>query len=68
MPNMKKVFPSLTYCDNAAHALTGADGCLVMTEWPEFKNLDREFDCMTKKVIIEGRRILSCNGVEGICW
>jgi UDPglucose 6-dehydrogenase len=65
---MKRVFPSLTYCGTAAEALAGADGCLVMTEWPEFSSLDAEFTRMKERVIIEGRRILSCEGVEGICW
>jgi UDPglucose 6-dehydrogenase len=68
VPNMKKVFPALTYCSTAADALRGADGCLVMTEWPEFEQLGREFDLMADRIIIEGRRILSCDGAEGICW
>lgn len=68
IPNMQRLFPSIEYCPSAATALTGADACLVMTEWPEFSRLDKEFDLMTHKVIIEGRRILSRDGVEGICW
>jgi len=39
-----------------------------MTEWPSFRNLEKEFDLMANRVIIEGRRILSCRGKEGICW
>ena len=66
--NMKDVFPEITYHDSAAGALENADGCLVMTEWPEFSRLDKEFDKMKKRVIIEGRRILSVPDVEGICW
>jgi UDPglucose 6-dehydrogenase len=65
---MKRVFPSITYCGTAAEALAGTDGCLVMTEWPEFGDLDTEFGVMRSRVIIEGRRILTCEGVEGICW
>ena len=67
-PAMQKVFPSLEYAQSAADALRGAEGCLVMTEWPEFSRLDKEFDLMVQPVIIEGRRILSRKGVEGICW
>ena len=66
--NLQKIFPDIEYCSSAACALTGADACLVMTEWPEFSRLDKEFDLMAQPVIIEGRRILSRNGVEGICW
>ncbi len=65
---MKNIFPSINYCYSAAEALEGAEGCLVMTEWPEFVELHDEFDRMRKKIIIEGRRILSCDGYEGICW
>jgi UDPglucose 6-dehydrogenase len=68
IPNMQRLFPSLEYCSSAAKALTGADACLVMTEWPEFSKIDKEFDLMAHPVIIEGRRILSRKGAEGICW
>jgi UDPglucose 6-dehydrogenase len=68
MPNMRKIFPALVYCASAADALRDADGCLVMTEWPEFTRLDSEFDGMKRRIIIEGRRILSCKDQDGICW
>ncbi|MDF0593756.1 UDP-glucose/GDP-mannose dehydrogenase family protein [Methanotrichaceae archaeon M04Ac] len=66
--NMQRIVPDIEYCDNAAGALRGADGCLIMTEWPEFSRLDEEFGLMRSRVIIEGRKILSCEGAEGICW
>ena len=68
IPNMRRLFPTIDYCSSAATALDGADACLVMTEWPEFSRLDKEFDLMAHKVIIEGRKILCRKGVEGICW
>lgn len=66
--NMEKIFPDIEYCQSAADALRGADACLVVTEWPEFGKLDREFELMRSRIIIEGRRILSCRDKEGICW
>ncbi|MDO9327051.1 MAG: UDP-glucose/GDP-mannose dehydrogenase family protein [Methanoregula sp.] len=66
--NMRSIFPDIEYCSCAADALTGSDGCLVMTEWPEFSQLDKEFDLMAHRIIIEGRRILTCKGADGICW
>jgi UDPglucose 6-dehydrogenase len=66
--NMQQIFPDIRYCSCAADALAGADGCLVMTEWPEFSRLDKEFDLMAHRIIIEGRRILTCKGSDGICW
>ena len=66
--SMQSILSDVDYCQNAAEALNDADACLVMTEWPEFSELREEFDRMKTKVIIEGRRILSYNGCEGICW
>ena len=66
--NMKKMIHDIEYCSRATDALRDADACLVMTEWPEFGLLDEEFDLMKNRVIIEGRRILSCQDKEGICW
>lgn len=70
IPNMSKIIPDIEYCESTAEALKDADACLIMTEWPEFGELGREFDAMRSKVILEGRRILSsrANGVDGICW
>ena len=66
--NMKKLIPDIEYCSRVTDALEDADACIVMTEWPEFGLLDEEFDLMKNRVIIEGRRILSCQDKEGICW
>jgi UDPglucose 6-dehydrogenase len=66
--NMKKLIPDIEYCSRVTDALKDADACIVMTEWPEFSFLDEEFDLMKNRVIIEGRRILSCQDKEGICW
>lgn len=65
---MRRIFPGIIYCKNPGDALQGADGCLVMTEWPQFGLLDHEFELMRSKVIVEGRRILKCRDREGICW
>lgn len=66
--SMKLVYPDISYQESAGDALEGADACLVLTEWPEFKLLGPEFDRMKSKVIIEGRRILCLEGIEGVCW
>ncbi|HWQ19928.1 MAG TPA: UDP-glucose/GDP-mannose dehydrogenase family protein [Methanotrichaceae archaeon] len=65
---MGRIFPDIEYCTSAREALSGSDACLIMTEWPEFRELDKEFDLMRARVIIEGRKMLRCRGVEGICW
>ncbi|MGM0399389.1 MAG: UDP-glucose 6-dehydrogenase AglM, partial [Halobacteriota archaeon] len=43
---MRERFPEIQYVDTAAAALDGADGALVVTDWPEFADLDEEFDAM----------------------
>ena len=65
---MAKIFLGISYCSSAAEALTGAEACLVMTEWPEFSRLCEEFDLMKSRIVIEGRRILSYRDREGVCW
>jgi len=66
--SMSRIIPDVDYYGSAAEALKLADACIVMTEWPQFGQLDKEFDLMRSKVIIEGRRILSCKDAEGLCW
>jgi UDPglucose 6-dehydrogenase len=53
---------------SAGDALDGADACLVMTEWPEFTELDIEFSRMKAQIIIDGRHILRIPHAEGLCW
>ncbi len=65
---MKQIFPSIEYNKTAADALDNADAALIMTEWPEFGKLSKEFDKMKSRIIIDGRHLLTGDGVEGICW
>ena len=66
--NMKQIFPDISYKESAKEALTDADACLVMTEWPEFSKLRDEFDLMKTRIIIDGRHILTISDAEGVCW
>lgn len=70
--NMKKLFGGIGYYSSAEDALRGADACLIMTEWDEFKSLDKQFDVMKNKLIIDGRHILVKPGKDieyvGLCW
>jgi UDPglucose 6-dehydrogenase len=69
--NMRRLFGSVRYHSSAKDALSGADACLIMTEWDEFKSLDREFNVMTNRLIIDGRHMLMPRkNVEyvGLCW
>ena len=70
--NFRKMFPKLSYSGSVRDAVRGADACLVLTEWPEFRELtDQDFSGMKERIIIEGRRALNPNrvsGFEGVCW
>ncbi len=68
--NMRRIFPTIEYFGKARDALEGADACLVMTEWDEFKQLDSEFEAMKEKIVIDGRRVIKAKNVdyEGLCW
>jgi UDPglucose 6-dehydrogenase len=50
-----------TVCDTAMEALTGADAAVVVTEWPEFAELDwagEVKDAMAQAVLVDGRNFL----------
>jgi UDPglucose 6-dehydrogenase len=69
--NMREVFPDICYTDSPEEALDDADGCLVMTDWPMFAELD--FTGMAQPIVIDGRRVIpedKRTGIiyEGICW
>lgn len=70
--NVKKIYPNVIYKNDPAAAIEGADACLILTEWDEFRKLeDKDFALMKQRVIIEGRKVLDKNNVrdfEGVCW
>jgi UDPglucose 6-dehydrogenase len=69
--NMSKIFGNVKYNGNAADALNGADACMIMTEWEEFRSLDKDLNLMKNKLIIDGRHMLTPKkDIEyvGLCW
>ena len=70
--NFRELFPKIEYNSSAMETVRGADACLVLTEWEEFRELtDQDFSGMREKIIIEGRKALNPNrvsGFEGVCW
>lgn len=59
MPNTKKIFPQIEYCENAYDIANGADVLLIVTEWNEFKYIDlsRLKELMAQPIIFDGRNI-----------
>jgi len=69
--NMKKLFGRVEYHISAESALIGADACLIMTEWDEFRSLDKQFGVMKNRLVIDGRHMLAPGkDIEyvGLCW
>ncbi|MEX0849759.1 MAG: UDP-glucose/GDP-mannose dehydrogenase family protein [Candidatus Dependentiae bacterium] len=59
MDNMKHEMPNINYCDSIAEAVKDVDGVIIMTEWPEFKDLlDYIKYKKNKPVIVDTRNIL----------
>jgi UDPglucose 6-dehydrogenase len=60
---MKKTegqFPTVNYCRDAYEVAAGADAVLLLTEWPEFRDLDwaRVRDSMQRPLVLDGRNLL----------
>lgn len=57
--NAKKIFgETIAYANKAVEALSDADVCIIVTEWPEFADPNL-YGHMRGKVIIDGRRVLN---------
>ena len=68
---MAAEYPDVEYVDDAAAALDGAHGALVVTDWDEFAALDEAFDAMADPVVVDGRRIIARREgltYEGLTW
>ncbi len=53
----RKLMIGVEFADTALDALSGADACIVVTEWPEFRNVDwtTAAERMAGKLVIDGR-------------
>ena len=55
----KKILNNVTYCKTPYETLEGCDGLVIITEWNEFRNLDKKRikDTLKQQNIIDGRNI-----------
>ncbi|MDO8740173.1 MAG: UDP-glucose/GDP-mannose dehydrogenase family protein [Candidatus Woesearchaeota archaeon] len=66
MENVRRIFPHLNYTKTAQEAVDEADIVLILTEWPEFKDLS-----YGNKPVIDGKNVFDGKkpkNYEGICW
>src|SRR2546423_3342426 len=56
----RELMPQLNYCDSALAAMQDADAAILVTEWPEFLELDWAAvgRAMAGKLVIDGRNAL----------
>jgi UDPglucose 6-dehydrogenase len=56
----------LSFADSAMGALDGVDAVVLVTEWPEFSELDWSTvaDAMAGKLVIDGRNALNSDAVR----
>ncbi|HWH45519.1 MAG TPA: UDP-glucose/GDP-mannose dehydrogenase family protein [Thermoleophilaceae bacterium] len=57
--------PGTTICDSAMEAVAGADGVVIVTEWPEFRELDWSAvkDSLSTPLVVDGRNFLDRDAV-----
>jgi UDPglucose 6-dehydrogenase len=56
----RELLPDVEFCESVAEALEGADAAILVTEWPEFAQLDWSAlrDRMATPLVIDGRNFL----------
>lgn len=55
----KKIFPNVNYTADAYNAASGKDALVIITEWPQFRELDMNKikNSLKRPIIIDGRNI-----------
>jgi UDPglucose 6-dehydrogenase len=62
----RNLMVGVEFADSALGALEGADACVLVTEWPEFAELDwsKVAERMAGRLVIDGRNYLNADAVE----
>jgi UDPglucose 6-dehydrogenase len=62
----RRLMSGVSFADSAHEALAGADACVIVTEWPEFAELDWQgvARLMQGKIVIDGRNMLDPDAVR----
>jgi UDPglucose 6-dehydrogenase len=61
----RKLMPRVEFADTSLEALEGADAVVLVTEWPEFREIDWDAagERMAGKIVIDGRNFLDPGAV-----
>jgi UDPglucose 6-dehydrogenase len=52
------MFDTVTVCDDPYKATNGADALVLLTEWPEFRNIDPTLLQLRQSLIVDARNVL----------
>ncbi len=60
MTKTSAIFPQVEFCRDPYSVARDADALLILTEWPEFRELDwpRVSDAMRRPLVLDGRNLL----------
>ena len=66
MVNAKKILPHVTYATDISKAIQGKDALVIVTEWPQFAQLDlKQVKKLLKKpIIIDGRNLFNAQKIK----
>lgn len=64
----RTLFPSVKYGNDPYDTAAGADAVFLVTEWPEFRNLDwqRIHDSMARPLLLDGRNLLNTASMHAV--
>ncbi|MGH3391618.1 MAG: UDP binding domain-containing protein, partial [Actinomadura sp.] len=70
LANARRAHPDLGYGDSAADAARGAHVVLLLTEWPEFRDMDPEElgQIVAERNIVDGRNALDPERWRAAGW
>jgi UDPglucose 6-dehydrogenase len=62
----RKLITGVELADTALGALEGADACIIVTEWPEFAEIDwrQAAERMRGRLVIDGRNLVDPEAVR----
>jgi UDPglucose 6-dehydrogenase len=66
----QRSFPTLSFADSVAEAVTDADAVLLLTEWPEFVGADAAglAELAANPVVIDARNVLDSEVWSAAGW
>jgi UDPglucose 6-dehydrogenase len=62
----RELLQNVTFCESPLEAVTGADAAVIVTEWPQLRDLPtaETRDAMRRPIIVDGRNLLDPDAVR----